>query len=170
MPPGSGIPVYYTSPGYVNYKNGPRGNSRPRQQHRHHNSTSQPKSLPCKKLISTGICTYSNRCHYIHDVRINTSAVNKGTCRKKNKEETTEDSFFWPPMEILPNEARVYSVPSEKFGGSGAVASLWHHFVGVCMKAASKTDMNDIPVNCGNKLMNPISKRPRLSIFVELAD
>ena len=152
--------------------------------------TSQQKSLPCKKMICTGICTYRNRCHYIHDARIMAPA-SKGTCRKKNKDEHCEkkDLFFWPPMTTQPNrEARNYSVAysaapasigsdptsgsnngSGKGSGSEAVASLWHHFVEVCVKIANHTDLLEANPQKRDAALNPVTRRPRLSVFVKLA-
>lgn len=143
-------------------------------------ATSQPKSLPCKKMICTGVCTYRNRCHYIHDTRIMSSYA-KGTCRKKNKDESLDqkDLFFWTPMTTTPGkEARIYSVPpvssasdaaTEIGGGGGAVASLWHHFVEVCV--ASSANQNG-PILVGARsanTINPVTLQPRLPVFVNLS-
>jgi hypothetical protein len=140
------------------------------------------KSLPCKKMICTGICSYRNRCHYIHDARIMSHAV-KASCRKKDKEEKVEqkDLFFWPP---LPAEDRMYSVPTSSFlqqsftsspkqgkiSGPVAVASLWHHFVEVCVRVANKTDLADPPPEQRDApLLNEVTRRPRLAVFVHLS-
>ena len=138
-------------------------------------ATSQPKSLPCKKMITTGICTYRNRCHYIHDVRIMNPTV-KGCCRKKNKTEESDqrdNMFFWPPMTTAPgHEARSYavSVSSDPLSGSIAVASLWYHFVEMCKVESVK---HKCPQECVNNYvadpMNPVTKRPRLPVFVKLS-
>ena len=149
-------------------------------------AVSQPHSLPCNKMITTGICTYRSRCHYIHDVRIRNSAV-KGSCRKKNKAECShlhhsKDLFFWPPMTPAPDRDRVarsYSVS----GGSDfsnnsheTVASLWHYFVEMCMSAASNnsvcgnlSDTQAVTLQHPSNTTNAVTKRPRLSIFVKLA-
>lgn len=170
--------------GSANHHTGIRGHCRHqlqnghRQQHaqmyhcqsNHHSSASQPKSLPCKKMICTGVCTYRNRCHYIHDARIMTPAT-KGICRKKNKDENCEqkDLFYWTPMTTIPGkEARSYYVPPQGSTSSGgaAVASLWHHFVEVCVATSSHAGPNDSAIATG---MNPVTGRPRLGVFLELA-
>lgn len=135
----------------------------------HHSSASQPKSLPCKKMICTGVCTYRNRCHYIHDARIMTPAT-KGICRKKNKDENNEqkDLFYWTPMTTIPGkETRSYSVPQGSTSpGGAAVASLWHYFVEVCVATSSLAEPDDGATATN---MNPVTGRPRLAVFVELA-
>jgi hypothetical protein len=135
-----------------------------------HSNASQAKCLPCKKMICTGVCTYRNRCHYIHDARIMTPAT-KGICRKKNKDENCEqkDTFFWPPMATTPGkESRTYWVPLNSYSTSGeaAVASLWHNFTEVCVAAAGNHEVDD---TSGLSSMNPVTRRPRLSVFMDLA-
>ena len=138
-------------------------------------STSQPKSLPCKKMICTGVCTYRNRCHYIHDARIMNPHA-KGTCRKKDKDEYEQkDLFYWTPIATTPGkEARAYSVPPSSCSpnntvGGKAVASLWHHFAEICEATAGKQEV-DITVGGAPPLLNPVTQRPRLSMFVKLGN
>eukprot|EP00603_Paraphysomonas_imperforata_P005292 CAMPEP_0114427574 /NCGR_PEP_ID=MMETSP0103-20121206/8427_1 /TAXON_ID=37642 ORGANISM="Paraphysomonas imperforata, Strain PA2" /NCGR_SAMPLE_ID=MMETSP0103 /ASSEMBLY_ACC=CAM_ASM_000201 /LENGTH=207 /DNA_ID=CAMNT_0001596657 /DNA_START=341 /DNA_END=964 /DNA_ORIENTATION=- len=94
----------------------------------------------------------------------------KGICRKKNKDENCEqkDLFYWTPMTTTPGkETRSYSVPQgSTSSGGAAVASLWHYFVEVCVATSTHAGPNDGATSTD---MNPVTGRPRLGVFVELA-
>jgi hypothetical protein len=99
----------------------------------------------------------------------------KGTCRKKDKDEYEQkDLFYWTPIATTPGkEARAYSVPpsscSPSTAGGKAVASLWHHFAEICEATAGKQEV-DITVGGAPPLFNPVTQRPRLSMFVKLGN
>jgi hypothetical protein len=53
--------------------------------------------LPCKTQVATGFCPYRQRCHFLHDHRLEGSVSSKLRMDKSShRVRTEEDSFFWP--------------------------------------------------------------------------
>lgn len=79
------------------------------------NPKSNLKQLPCKTYISTGCCPYRDRCVFLHDSRIGLNNTIKLNCKKKQKEDGTTDSLFWPPSSMtdtgLQRKSAGYTVP-----------------------------------------------------------
>lgn len=77
------------------------------------------RQLPCRTFISTGSCPYGDRCVFLHDPSIVSKPVyikTKVSCflslyicfifthnlilKRKSKEDTVTDAFFWPTMSL----------------------------------------------------------------------
>lgn len=115
------------------------------------------RQLPCRTFISTGSCPYGDRCVFLHDARITSKPVYVRS-KRKTKDDTTVDAFFWPTMPLhtvmgvldnrnQPHIAQPYVVPvpvghsSAAINGNGnnsnnnnnynetAVYSMWEHFL-----------------------------------------
>jgi len=56
------------------------------------------RALPCKTWISSGTCPYSKRCQFSHDPRVETLYAFTLKTRRKQQEDPTIDSLFWPPI------------------------------------------------------------------------
>lgn len=110
-----------------------------------------------------GTCPYAKRCQFSHDPRVETLYVFTLKTRKKNAEDNTIDSYFWPPIpknnlfydrrrnEPLTNQA--YAVPHHsnapylvKVGGvtamiskiqAEAIYSMYNYFVDFLNKDAT---------------------------------
>jgi hypothetical protein len=123
--------------------------------------------LPCKTHISVGNCPYRDRCVYLHDPRV-ASKEAKTSTRRKNKDDTGSDAFFWPTMskptgrqdyQRKPHVVQAYSVDSGSMG-SMLVHSMWEHFVDSCRGCSSLNATQERSVHSGKK---------RLVIFQTLA-
>jgi hypothetical protein len=115
---------------------------------------------------------------YLHDPRCICREAKTKT-RKKNDEEYTLDSMFWPilPWKVVttkldhmnqPHVVQPYIVPPPSHDlyhqHDEAVYSLWMHFIDFCLATNSRNDFSapDLPTN-------HYTKRSRLSIFRTLS-
>lgn len=57
------------------------------------------RQLPCRTFISTGSCPYGDRCVFLHDPCIVAKPVYIKT-KRKSKDDTATDNFFWPTMSL----------------------------------------------------------------------
>jgi len=60
--------------------------------------TGNIRQLPCKTWVMVGTCPYARRCQYIHDPRVESLYCFQLKSRKKNAEDNSVDSLFWPPL------------------------------------------------------------------------
>lgn len=88
-----------------------------------------PKNtLPCFSYISTGTCSYYDRCHFIHDPRVQ-SNFNFKNIRAKNYKKNCTDPFFWPPNNFLSeNNITLYN-PNGKNDAEISSELLWYCFL-----------------------------------------
>ena len=94
------------------------------------------KTLPCFTYVSTGCCPYSERCLYVHDVRIKSKSKKiKPITRIKNKSSNNcNDTFFWPPVnEHLVNyNNSEYEIYNPEFSNT-KLSSIWNSFVDIML-------------------------------------
>ena len=157
------------------------------------------RQLPCRTYISTGYCPYKDRCVYVHDPRITSSAdISRFKNRKKNKEDICSDSFFWPILPILLNEndksnsvMTEYFVPSPNndkyYMHDSASFSMWNNFVDICHHITLKDNTQHLSgynhakarremCNLSTKMLDNtdtnrfVSNLPRLSVFRTLSN
>jgi hypothetical protein len=57
------------------------------------------RQLPCRTFISTGSCPFGDRCVFLHDPCIVAKPVYIKT-KRKSKDDSTTDNFFWPTMSL----------------------------------------------------------------------
>lgn len=57
------------------------------------------RQLPCRTFVSTGSCPYGDRCVFLHDPSIVSKPVYIKT-KRKSKDDTSTDAFFWPTMSL----------------------------------------------------------------------
>jgi len=140
------------------------------------------RQLPCRTFISVGTCPYRERCVYLHDPRIICREA-KSKTRKKNKEDETPDSLFWPvlPVEIAhrrvdssgqPFVIQQYHVPIPQMDTyqrhDEAVYSLWNCFTTLCAITAGLATSNG-KLDDPNMLANDFTGQPRIPVFVKLS-
>lgn len=149
------------------------------------NSSSKYRQLPCRTFISVGTCPYRERCVYLHDPRCVSKEARTRT-RKKNKEDSTSDSLFWPVMpqskvnsrldgNQQPHVVQEYSVPVPRQDQyekhDRALYSLWMHFVDFCISNSVVGELSE-HLKCvlsSEVLVNMQTKAPRLNVFVKLS-
>lgn len=126
--------------------------------------------LPCKTMISCGMCPYRERCNFVHDARIRAKTNTKSTTRKKDK---TNDEcttvFYWPKMtQQQSTNSCLYNCRFENDENLinydyVSVYSMWNHFINVTQNGVTKHNGAE---HC---MINPYTQRRRLGIFVKLA-
>lgn len=84
----------------------PSGDSFDQMEMSHHQQISQHahqqfkcRQLPCRTFVSTGSCPYGERCVFLHDPSIVAKPVYIKT-KRKSKDDTATDAFFWPTMSL----------------------------------------------------------------------
>jgi hypothetical protein len=152
-----------------------------------YDSSPKFRQLPCRTFISVGTCPYRERCVYLHDPRIICREAKTKT-RRKNKEDTVSDSYYWPIMSFQqvagkldanrqPHVIQPYIVPpavnDEFTRHDEAVHSLWMHFVDLCAATAASTNIQDcesMPCYMAPDIpTNAYTKLPRLQVFRALS-
>jgi hypothetical protein len=157
---------------------------------------SKCRLLPCRTFLSTGSCPYNDRCVFIHDPRI-ASASPQLRIRKKTKDDSTIDAFFWTPMNNddtrtltdqnnIPQVSQFYivSTPLEQLANTNkpyavrelrtaiAVYSMWNYYLDFLATDPLST-VSHIPRRVpAAKPADPVNRhtgRRRLPIFVKLA-
>jgi len=163
---------------------GPRSTAEERVIH-DENENSKYRQLPCRTFISVGTCPYRERCVYLHDPRI-LCRDSKTKTRKRNKEDDTVDSLFWPIMTQenshfrldnhgKPRVIQQYHVPPPQSNDykahDEAVYSLWNNFVEFCQWNSNHNYDND---NTGylssNVIANKYTNKKRLNTFLLLSN
>ena len=136
--------------------------------------------LPCKTYISVGSCPYRERCVYLHDPRVGTKSA-KSSNRRKNKDSTAADAFYWPNMnrQVVSSSRRekpnkeflhIYSICVENMDISALqVHSIWEHFVDTCRGSPSLNPDQSRSVHTGRRRLKTLcllsqGKRPCLSV------
>ena len=119
------------------------------------------KSLPCKTHIMCGFCPFYERCHYIHDIRVESNNNDIFHLRKKNEEETVFDIWKWPEMEKNGNpNYYIMSKPNDNcIMINDSLYSIWNHFV------INMMNYHTNPYDTYNLFINKI----RLPIFIKLS-
>jgi len=152
-----------------------------------YDSSPKYRQLPCRTFISVGTCPYRERCVYLHDPRIICREAKTKT-RRKNKDDTVNDSYYWPIMSFQqvatkldanrqPHVIQPYVVPpamnDEFVRHDEAVHSLWMHFVDLCAATAASTNAHDcesMPCFVAPDIAtNAYTKLPRLQVFRTLS-
>lgn len=103
------------------------------------------RQLPCRTFISTGSCPYSEKCVFLHSNEIVSKPIFI-KIKRKSKDETGTDTFFWPTMPLgtvmskldarnQPDIAQSYIVPApgsystHSSINDSAVFSMWEYFL-----------------------------------------
>ncbi len=124
--------------------------------------------LPCRTMISCGICPYRDRCNFVHDNRIRSKNCAKTSTRKKDKNDDELNTvFYWPKMtkETSSNICLYDCHPEIESSNYDymSVYSMWNHFLYVTQNGFAKNGAE----HC---VINPYTKRPRLDVFVKLGN
>ncbi|KAJ1423914.1 hypothetical protein B484DRAFT_432519 [Ochromonadaceae sp. CCMP2298] len=153
----------------------------------HHQS--KCRQLPCRTFISTGSCPYGERCVFLHDP----SVVSKPVyirCKRKSKDDTVVDAFFWPTMpwsavvrepenRNVPLITQPYIVPAPNscsFSTSNndqAVYSMWETFMDFCksdiLSVVTVPRATPPQVHDPRTRNNVYTGKPRLPVLVRLS-
>jgi hypothetical protein len=109
------------------------------------NGPNKCRQLPCRTFICTGSCPYSERCVFLHPAEVIAKQVYV-KIKRKSKEDTVADTFFWPTMPMStvsakldsrnqPDIAQSYIIPApgsysaHNSVNDAAVFSMWEHFL-----------------------------------------
>ena len=150
------------------------------------NRIKNKRELPCKTWISTGYCSYNNKCIYLHSYSIKSNFPAKIHSNHKSKEYYINDTLFWPKMKstnnIIDNE---YSVPYPEKENMHDIAlySMWNHYVDFCkftnmerkLQLLSKKESIFPTINTSLSLSpydneNKHVSKKRLDIFCKLSE
>jgi hypothetical protein len=85
-------------------------------------------SLPCFSYISTGKFFYHNKCHFIHDPRVQ-STFKFTDVRIKNCTKNSGDLFFWPPNNFFSENNITLYYPNGKNDSEISSELLWYCFL-----------------------------------------
>lgn len=155
-----------------------------------HDESSKFRQLPCRTLISVGVCPYREKCVFLHDPRcvaINAKSITR--LKNKNKDDCIADSLYWPAMprsmvmqypenehnhhqeDAQPHTVQPYCVPVPQQDQyrlhDAAVYSMWMHFVDFCLATASPSATADSAMCYAavDVATNPYARSKRLPVF-----
>lgn len=128
------------------------------------NANNNYKTTLCFKFISTGSCSYHERCEYLHDNRCSTIYINniRKIFKNNNNNNYNDISFFWPKITSGNNEE--YN-PFFEYGNKCiAEQSIWYNYL------LNLNLLNNNKYDYHNKnISNIYTNKKRLNCFITLS-